>query len=103
MRNKIIENILIEERDRLLGRLKVIEQRLKLLPSGWIRKIKRGNKTYKYLYKSKREGKIVKSIFVGLANENTERLINERKRLIAERKRLKEKIEELDKILNIFH
>ncbi len=40
MKNKIIENILIEERKRLLGRLKVIERRLKSLPSGWIRKIK---------------------------------------------------------------
>ena len=33
MENKIIENILIKGRKRLLGRLKVIEHELKSLPS----------------------------------------------------------------------
>ena len=99
MKNKTIERILIEERNRLLGRLKLIEHRLQSLPSGWIRKVKRKNKTYKYLYKSKREGKKVKSIFVGKVNENLERKINERRRLIKEKKQLMEKIKELDKIL----
>jgi len=101
MKNKIIENILIEERERLLGRLKVIEHRLKSLPSGWIREIKKEGKTYKYLYQSKREGKKVKSIFVGKVDKNLEKQINERKRLIAEKKRLKEKIKELNKLLRI--
>ncbi len=101
MKNKIIENILIEEKERLLGRLKVIEHRLKSLPSGWIRKIKKDGKIYKYLYQSKREGDRVKSIFIGKADENLEKLINERRKLIEEKKRLKEKIKELDKILGI--
>lgn len=99
MKNKIIESILLEERERLLGRLKIIEQRLKSLPDGWIRKIDRGGKVYKYLYKSKREGGKVKSIFLGKVNDNIEKQIRERKRLVAEKKRLKEKIEELNKLL----
>ena len=101
MKNKIIENILIEERERLLGRLKVIENRLKSLPSGWVREIKKEGKVYKYLYQSKREGKKVKSIFVGRIDENIEEKINQRKKLIAEKKRLKEKIKELNKLLRI--
>ncbi|WP_456382669.1 hypothetical protein [Persephonella sp.] len=101
MENKILENILLEERDRLLGRLKIIEERIASLPSGWIRKIKKGDKTYKYLYISKREGKAVKSIFSGKVDEKTEKLIEERKRLVEERKRLKKKINELNKILRL--
>jgi len=74
MKNKILENILIEERERLLGRLKAIEHRLKSLPSGWIREIKKENKTYKYLYQSK----------------------------IEEKKQLKERVKELNKILELY-
>jgi len=103
MKNKIIENILIEERERLLGRLKVIEYRLKSLPSGWIREIKKEGKSYKYLYQSKREGKKVKSIFIGKVDKNLEKQINERKRLVAERRRLKERITELNSLLRIFN
>ena len=101
MRNKIVENILLEERERLLGRLKVLEYRLKSLPSGWIRKIKKEGKVYRYLYRSKREGKKVRSIFVGKVDENVEKQINERKKLMAEKKRIKERIEELNKLLRI--
>jgi hypothetical protein len=99
MKNKIIEHILLEEREKLLGKLKVIEKRIENLPSGWIRKIKKDGKVYKYLYKSKRKGKTVKSIFIGKADSNTEKLINERKKLLKERKELKERIKELDRIL----
>ncbi|ACO03510.1 MAG TPA: hypothetical protein DEP48_03315 [Persephonella sp.] len=102
MKNKILENILIEERERLLGRLKAIEHRLKSLPSGWIREIKKENKTYKYLYQSKREGKKVKSIFVGKVDENLEKQINERRKLIEEKKQLKERVKELNKILELY-
>ncbi|RMB00054.1 hypothetical protein [Hydrogenothermus marinus] len=103
MKNKMIENILIEEKQRLIGRLKTIEHRIMSLPEGWIRIIRKGNKIYKYLYKSKREGNNIKSIFLGKANDNIEKLINERRKLIKEKKRLQERIKELDKILKAYN
>jgi phosphate uptake regulator len=103
MKNKIIEHILLEERDRLLGRLKIIERKIESLPSGWVRKIKKGNKVYKYIYQSKREGKFVKSIYIGKADKNIEKLLKERKKLAKEKKHLRERIEELNKILERFN
>ncbi|MCF7793076.1 MAG: hypothetical protein K9N09_10775 [Candidatus Cloacimonetes bacterium] len=90
----IINDILIEEKNRLLDLLEQFEKELRNLPKGSISYKERGK--HIYCYRAFRAGK--KIIFQYLGKENSDQ-VNAMKEKILRRKNLEQKINEIKKNL----